>query len=143
MRLIAVFRRDAVNRGLENGFLGNIKVTMFLVPCHHGKRYIKIQYKLATRDQLCIQSERNQAEGRIAHHHAYATVPHIVALLGFSFHSAKINIISEISKIFRIFLHFLQNNHYLCNCYLPMVAVMSSKEDGVTRAMHYIMERRY
>ena len=29
-------------------------------------------------------------QGRIAHHHADATVPHIVALLGFSFHTAKI-----------------------------------------------------
>ena len=56
-------------------------------------------------------SERNQAaartcslatigtqEGRIAHHHTDATVPHIVALLGFSFHVAKIESIIDNAK---------------------------------------------
>ena len=37
-------------------------------------------------------------QGRIAHHHTDATVPHIVALLGFSFHVAKIRQVSEFCK---------------------------------------------
>ena len=39
-------------------------------------------------------------QGRIAHHHTDATVPHIVALLGFSFHAAKIRTIFESCKLF-------------------------------------------
>ena len=42
--------------------------------------------------------KETKRQGRIAHHHTDATVPHIVALLGFSFHAAKIWIISECAK---------------------------------------------
>ena len=44
-------------------------------------------------------------QGRIAHHHADATVPHIVALLGSTFHAAKISIYFDISKYFEEYLH--------------------------------------
>ena len=37
-------------------------------------------------------------QGRIAHHHADATVPHIVALLGSTFHIAKIQISKQTTK---------------------------------------------
>ena len=43
-------------------------------------------------------------QGRIAHHHTDATVPHIVALLGSTFHAAKIGRLFQTSKYFRIFL---------------------------------------
>ena len=46
-------------------------------------------------------------QGRIAHHHTDATVPHIVALLGSTFHAAKIRTNSETSKYFGIFLLFI------------------------------------
>ena len=46
----------------------------------------------------CFTKEQ---EGRIAHHHADATVPHIVALLGFSFHVAKIESIFVNSKFLK------------------------------------------
>ena len=39
-------------------------------------------------------------QGRIAHHHTDATVPHIVALLGSTFHAAKIETFFETSKYF-------------------------------------------
>jgi len=39
-------------------------------------------------------------QGRIAHHHTDATVPHIVALLGFAFYAAKIHIIFEKRLLF-------------------------------------------
>ena len=42
-------------------------------------------------------------QGRIAHHHTDATVPHIVALLGFSFHAAKIGISERNTKFILIF----------------------------------------
>jgi hypothetical protein len=45
--------------------------------------------------------KETKRQGRIAHHHADATVPHIVALLGFSFHAANIDSFSDISKSFR------------------------------------------
>jgi len=44
-------------------------------------------------------------QGRIAHHHADATVPHIVALLGSTFHAAKISMSFDISKYFKDYLH--------------------------------------
>jgi hypothetical protein len=54
--------------------------------------------------------KETKRQGRIAHHHADATVPHIVALLGFSFHAAKIGSIFVNSKFWSIFLKiFLQN----------------------------------
>ena len=37
-------------------------------------------------------------QGRIAHHHTDATVPHIVALLGSTFHAAKIGRLFDTSK---------------------------------------------
>ena len=40
-------------------------------------------------------------QGRIAHHHTDATVPHIVALLGSTFHAAKIRTLFETSKFFQ------------------------------------------
>jgi hypothetical protein len=40
--------------------------------------------------ELPVRVRETKRQGRIAHHHADATVPHIVALLGFSFHIAKI-----------------------------------------------------
>ena len=49
-------------------------------------------------------------QGRIAHHHTDATVPHIVALLGSTFHAAKIGRLSETSKYFGIFLLFITNH---------------------------------
>jgi len=45
--------------------------------------------------------KETKRQGRIAHHHADATVPHIVALLGFSFHVAKIESIFVNSKFLR------------------------------------------
>ena len=35
-----------------------------------------------------------------------------------------------IFNFFSLFLRFVQINQYLCKCYLPMVAVMFSEEDG-------------
>ena len=49
-------------------------------------------------DAVAIWVKETKRQGRIAHHHADATVPHIVALLGFSFHAAKIQTISKICK---------------------------------------------
>jgi hypothetical protein len=49
--------------------------------------------------------KETKRQGRIAHHHADATVPHIVALLGFSFHAAKISIILSTSKLLGQKLH--------------------------------------
>jgi len=55
----------------------------------------------------CIQVKETKRQGRIAHHHADATVPHIVALLGFSFHAAKIGTFSDISKFLaNYFIHY-------------------------------------
>ena len=59
-----------------------------------------ISKKLATRDQLYKRVKETKRQGRIAHHHTDATVPHIVALLGFSFHVAKIRYVSETSTLF-------------------------------------------
>ncbi len=39
---------------------------------------------------LSILVKETKRQGRIAHHHADATVPHIVALLGFVYHTAKV-----------------------------------------------------
>jgi hypothetical protein len=50
--------------------------------------------------------KETKRQGRIAHHHADATVPHIVALLGFSFHVAKIGIFRLSSKLFLTFFYF-------------------------------------
>ena len=51
---------------------------------------------------MCWVKETKR-QGRIAHHHTDATVPHIVALPGFSFHVAKIGISLQYSKQFVIF----------------------------------------
>jgi hypothetical protein len=48
-----------------------------------------------------IRVKETKRQGRIAHHHADATVPHIVALLGFSFHAAKIGTFFDTSKFSR------------------------------------------
>ena len=61
-----------------------------------------------------IRVKETKRQGRIAHHlHrnpcSHATVPHIVALPGFSFHAAKIRSLSEICKFlanFFILHHF-------------------------------------
>ena len=45
-------------------------------------------------------------QGRIAHHHTDATVPHIVALLDFSFHAANIQCFPLTSKQFHSFFTF-------------------------------------
>jgi len=42
--------------------------------------------------------KETKRQGRIAHHHTDATVPHIVALPGFSFHVAKIGISLQYSN---------------------------------------------
>ena len=42
--------------------------------------------------------KETKRQGRIAHHHTDATVPHIVALLSFSFHAAKVRQVSEFCK---------------------------------------------
>jgi hypothetical protein len=42
--------------------------------------------------------KETKRQGRIAHHHADATVPHIVALLGFAFHAANTGIFLLSSK---------------------------------------------
>ena len=47
--------------------------------------------------------KETKRQGRIAHHHTDATVPHIVALPGFSFHVAKIGISLQYSKQFVFF----------------------------------------
>ena len=46
----------------------------------------------------CKRVKETKRQGRIAHHHTDATVPHIVALLGFSFHAANIGKIPLSSK---------------------------------------------
>jgi len=51
-----------------------------------------------------MRVKETKRQGRIAHHHTDATVPHIVALPGFSFHNAKISIILLISKFLSDFL---------------------------------------
>jgi len=51
-----------------------------------------------------MRVKETKRQGRIAHHHTDATVPHIVALPGFSFHDAKISIILLISKFLSDFL---------------------------------------
>ena len=46
-------------------------------------------------------------QGRIAHHHADATVPHIVALLGLSFYVCKDkDYISKMQVFAYYYLHF-------------------------------------
>ena len=45
-----------------------------------------------------IRVKETKWQGRIAHHHTDATVPHIVALLGSTFHAAKIRTFSEYSN---------------------------------------------
>ena len=59
----------------------------------------------STRDQLYILVKETKRQGRIAHHHADAAVPHIVALLGFSFHAAKMGIFRLSSKLLCKYLH--------------------------------------
>ena len=61
---------------------------------------LRYEKKLVTRNQLCLLSKETKRQGRIAHHHTDATVPHIVALLGFSFHAAKIGSFFLSSKYF-------------------------------------------
>jgi len=51
--------------------------------------------------------KETKRQGQIAHHHADATVPHIVALLGFSFHTAKIRTFPESSKLSGKYFNFL------------------------------------
>ena len=46
----------------------------------------------------CNRVKETKRQGRIAHHHTDATVPHIVALPGFSFHAAKIRIRRKASR---------------------------------------------
>ena len=55
----------------------------------------------------------------------------------FNFDAVKIDIFLFSSQLFVYYFIFFrqkaatfQNNLYLCRCYLPMVAVMSSEEDG-------------
>jgi hypothetical protein len=56
--------------------------------------------------------KETKRQGRIAHHHSDATVPHIVALPGFSFHAAKISNIPLSSKQISIyFIFFLQRTN--------------------------------
>jgi hypothetical protein len=58
-------------------------------------------------DAVAIWVKETKRQGRIAHHHADATVPHIVALLGFSFHAAKIGTFSDIFKFLaNYFIHY-------------------------------------
>jgi len=52
--------------------------------------------------------KETKRQGRIAHHHTDATVPHIVALLGSTFHVAKIDIIPDFCKLLQRF--FLVSN---------------------------------
>jgi len=54
--------------------------------------------------------KETKRQGRIAHHHTDATVPHIVALPGFSFHVAKIGISLQYFKQFVIFFCFRRRN---------------------------------
>jgi len=81
--------------------------------------------------------KETKRQGRIAHHHADATVPHIVALLGFSFHVVKIGIFRLSSKLFPTFFYFDDKfRNKICTfvpCHLPMVAVISFEEDGAAR----------
>jgi len=76
--------------------------------------------------------KETKRQGRIAHHHTDATVPHIVALPGFSFHVAKIGIFLRYSKQFVIFFYFWQRNrNKMCNFAL---------ECGIMRAKEYIVQ---
>ena len=59
------------------------------------RAYIDLERK---RPLLLIYETKRQ--GRIAHHHTDATVPHIVALLGSTFHAANIRLLLETSKLF-------------------------------------------
>ena len=63
-------------------------------------------------------------QGRIAHHHTDATVPHIVALLGSTFHAAKIGTFSETSKYFAENLH---NCRYVRLLFLRLVAIFAAE----------------
>ena len=60
--------------------------------------------------------KETKRQGRIAHHHADATVPHIVALLGFSFHAAKIGIIRLSSKLLPTFFYFDDKETLVAEC---------------------------
>ena len=61
------------------------------------------QLREAARYILVKETKR---QGRIAHHHTDATVPHIVALLGFSFHAANIRRFFVTSKYYGIYFMF-------------------------------------
>jgi len=82
---------------------------------HQQNRQERVQRKAIHQDtikagQLVASSiskvKETKRQGRIAHHHADATVPHIVALLGFSFHAAKIGFFRLSSKLFPTFFYF-------------------------------------
>jgi len=71
-------------------------------------------------------------QGRIAHHHTDATVPHIVALPGFSFHVAKIGIPLQYSKQFVIFFCFRRRNRNKMRNFAPSMPTLRL-ERAVTR----------
>ena len=68
-------------------FLPNISVTL--------AQKMKTSATQKSNGRYVYETKR---QGRIAHHHTDATVPHIVALPGFSFHAAKIRISEQTTK---------------------------------------------
>ena len=72
------------------------------------------QYDIEKLSAMRVKETKRQ--GRIAHHHTDATVPHIVALPGFSFHDAKISIILLISKFLS---HFLPSSIIFLTTFIP------------------------
>ena len=82
--------------------------------------------------QSAKRVKETKRQGRIAHHHTDATVPHIVALLGLSFHAANIRCFPLTSKYFYSFFTFLhhflssfRNISYLCPVFTSEVEAKS------------------
>jgi len=71
--------------------------------------------------------KETKRQGRIAHHHTDATVPHIVALPGFSFHVAKIGISLQYSKQFVIFFCFRRRNRNKMRNFAPSMPTLRHK----------------
>ena len=76
----------------------------FIVHPNYQMKVSREVVKLVNFITATKRTDKKKRQGRIAHHHADATVPHIVALLGFSFHVAKIGTLFQKCKFLRDFL---------------------------------------
>ena len=86
-----------------------------------------------------MRVKETKRQGRIAHHHTDATVPHIVALLGFSFHDAKISIILLFSKFLS---YFLPSSIIFLSSFIPSLTphfIKLSRFCGITFAYSNII----